>query len=293
MGDEMDDALALRILDELAACGVQSVTFSGGGEPTLHPRFMRIAGHAKGAGLALGLYTNAALLGNELRQELVRFIKANFAFVVISLDAANAAAYHTAKQVDAFEDACAGVRALARAEGDAIITASFLLDEANYRDMWAMYDLSRKLGADYAEFRPIVHFELDDPGKPSADTAWIGAARVQLADIAQRPDVYVAHNKFRRLANARVGNWPRGYTTCHGILFTGVITPNGKVWTCVNRRGFPDSVVGDLATESFADVWARQKPFAVDAKCRVLCRADSLNVLLDTLSQPLPHEAFL
>lgn len=288
MGDEMGSALAMRILDDLAAFGVKSVTFSGGGEPLLHPAFPTIVMHAKKRGLALGLYTNATLLTRESHAGLDGFIKRNFDFVVVSLDAANAAAYKAAKQVDAFEDACAGVRALAGAEGDAVIAASFLLDAANYRDLWAMYDLSRKLGADYAEFRPIVHFSLGAPDTPSADTAWIGAARVMLADIGQRPDVYVAHGKFRRLHH-----WQRGYATCHGILFTGVITPNGKVWTCVNRRGFPDSAVGDLAAESFADVWARQKSFAVDGRCRVLCRADSLNVLLDSLAQPLPHEAFI
>src|SRR5512139_1310988 len=41
-GDLMDTYLARRIIDQLAENGVRSVTWTGGGEPTLHPHFNEI-----------------------------------------------------------------------------------------------------------------------------------------------------------------------------------------------------------------------------------------------------------
>lgn len=284
MGDEMDSLLLPKILNELADAGVKSVTFSGGGEPTLYPQFRGAVEIARHLGLRLGLYTN----GTRIDEQMAAFIKKHFAWVVVSLDAVNTKEYQQRKQVDAFAKACAGIEALSQAEGSCRIGVSYLLDHENFQETWRMVDLSQRLGADYAEFRPMVHFDLDAPDVPTQDTSWISFALPHLQELNARDDVHVALDKFERLFQ-----WQRGYKTCYGSQFTGVITPNGKMWTCVNRRGFPDSCIGDLTTESFKDVWARVKPFEVDSKCRVLCRADALNVTLDKLATPLPDEEFV
>src|SRR5512139_761362 len=38
-GDLMDDGLAFALIDQLKAAGVRSITWTGGGEPSLHPHF--------------------------------------------------------------------------------------------------------------------------------------------------------------------------------------------------------------------------------------------------------------
>jgi len=38
-GDMMDSRFALQLVDQLEAAGVRSITWTGGGEPTLHPDF--------------------------------------------------------------------------------------------------------------------------------------------------------------------------------------------------------------------------------------------------------------
>lgn len=54
----MEERLALRLLQEMRALGVEAVTWTGGGEPTLHPRFKELVELAQCSGLKQGLFTN-------------------------------------------------------------------------------------------------------------------------------------------------------------------------------------------------------------------------------------------
>jgi len=286
MGDEMDLRLLVRILGEMKEFGVKSVTFTGGGEPTLYPAFGQAIVAARGAGLEVGLYTNGTLITREMAE----LIKQDCAWVVVSLDAADAVQYLADKQVDAFDQACNGTRELVKAEGNAIVGASFLLSWRHNEFYEPMQMLGRELKVDYVEFRPRVVFDADNPSVADEDTTWARRA----IPLLQKFNVWHPGFVDARVEQFRLyANYARNYSRCDGILFTGIITPNGKMWKCVNRRGFPDSCIGDLTTESFADVWAKQKPHTDFAKCRVLCRADVINRKLAELAKPLPHENFV
>jgi MoaA/NifB/PqqE/SkfB family radical SAM enzyme len=286
MGDEMSIELLWRVLGEMKDSGVESITFSGGGEPTLYPHFKDAIYRAKAYDFPIGLYTNATLIDDEKAQA----IKENCTWVVVSLDEPYHDAYREIKQSDKFNQACEGVTRLVKASGNAIVGVSFLVGSHHTQpDLRRMAELGIKLNADYAEYRPRILFEETNPSVANENTEWVGTALEHLGYIATVfPRVDVRSEQFKLYANYR-----RDYPVCHGILFTGIITPNGKMWRCVNRRGFSDSCIGDLNKRSFAEVWANQRSFVVDAKCRVLCRADVMNRKLSELDKHLPHESFL
>lgn len=284
MGDVMDIELFRRIAYEMTQVHVKSITFSGGGEPLTHPDFPLFVEAAKQYGFHLGLYTSAILA----RPQLATLIKKHFDWVVVSLDESTREAYFKAKQIDAFQKALQGITNLVQADGTAIISASFLLRQENIDQIADMLALHRALHTSYAEFRPIVNFDLHAPDKVVEDTSWMDAYWDALTALAALPDVELPLEKFHRYRH-----WERDYKTCAAILFTSVITPNGKVWTCVNRRGFPDSCIGDLTVEPFEKVWRKQKGVHEFSQCRVLCRGDALNVHLDALAKPIQHAEFL
>lgn len=284
VGDLMDLALLERLAVELRGLGVQSVTFSGGGEPTLHPQFSRAVDLVTRTGLSLGLYTNGAQLDAE-RAEL---IKRNCRWVVVSLDEATAESYREVKGVNAFERACNGVRYLVAAPGTAVVGVSFLITRQNNQDLFRMIALHRALGAHYAEFRPAVRFDLEHPGQPAEDTSWMDPLITHLHLLGHQPDLVIPLDKFLRYRH-----WSRDYPSCEAIKFTTVVTPNGRVWDCVNLRGHPSALRGDLRTESFAEIWSRIAARTDFAPCRVLCRGDALNRTLRDLATPVPHEEFI
>lgn len=285
-GDLMDADLAVQILCELWDSGVKSVTWTGGGEPTLHPRFDSLIQYAASLGLEQGIYTH----GGHLHASRAEMVKALFTWAFVSLDECERDSYQRSKGVDRFDAACAGIRHLVQAEGEATIGVGFLLHEGNYRQLYNMRQLGQELGASYVQFRPTVHYDTHHPSALAEDTAWMDEAIALLEQYAGDSFVIADVDRFKMYRD-----WNgHGYSQCYWSALQTVITPNGKVWRCTNKREHPDALLGDLSVESFADVWARSGgPCAVGDTCRVLCRGHIANTSLDSIMTAQAHGNFI
>lgn len=283
-GDVMDHALAFHIVEQLAACGVRSITWTGGGEPTLHPKFNVMLDRAHTLGLDQGLYTH----GGHIDSGRAWLLKQQATWVYVSLDECDRDSYRQSKGLDYFERATNGVRLLAEAEGPATVGVGFLLHRGNWARAWEMVDLARGLGADYCQFRPTVQYTQDAPGAVAEDTGWLTDC-IELLSSIHAPDVVCDLSRFEMYRDWR----GHGYPTCWWAGLSTVITPNGKVWTCVNKREHAGAEIGDLSRESFAEVWRRAGPVAVDGGCRVLCRGHVANTSLAVMMADQPHGNFI
>ncbi len=285
-GDMADVELVTRALWQMREYGVKSIVWSGGGEPTTHPRWLDIVREAHRLGFEQGTYT----LGGLLTQESAAWLRKLATWVVVSLDCATAADYAKEKRVpaDRFESACNGLRWLSG--GNATIGASFLLHQGNWRKASEMYALAKSLGATYATFRPTIETSPDRPGVPIGNRAWITDSRMQLALLARHADVELDLDRFQQYRD-----WTgHGYDACKGIQLHATVTPDGRVWVCAQRRGVAGSCVGDLRAQSFAELWQSHPGQWTDfTNCRAMCRLHLVNGQIAALEQPRPHEAFV
>lgn len=285
-GDLMGIDLALDMLEQLANAGVESVTWTGGGEPTLHPGFDEIVRYADRLGLEQGIYTHGA----HVKGERAAWMKQHFKWIYISFDAHDADSYKAYKGVNRFDKVCENVRNLAALPGDATIGMGFLLSATNYMQMYNMRQLAQSLGADYCQFRPTVHFSQDTPNKLVEDTTWLADCIARLRQYEGDSFVIADVGRFEMYRD-----WTtHPYKTCWGAALQTVITPNGKVWRCTNKREYPDGLLGDLTVESFEGLWQRSGgTCAVNASCRILCRQHISNLTLDAIYQDTPHANFI
>jgi cyclic pyranopterin phosphate synthase len=285
-GDLMDVKLAIGILKQLRDMGVKSVTWTGGGEPTLHPYFNDIVFESYHYGLQQGIYTH----GGHVDKERASILKGQFTWAFISLDECDRDSFRVSKGVDRFEQVLTGIRLLVSTPGPATIGVGFLLHQGNYFRVPEMVALGKSLGVNYVQFRPTILYEQDAPNRLAEDTEWINNALVYLRDYAYDASVIVDQGRF-----AMYQSWRgHGYQTCNWSALQTVITPNGKVWRCTNKREHADALLGDLTQEPFADLWARAGgSCAVDGACRVMCRGHIANITLDTLMVEPAHKNFI
>ena len=287
VGDLADRTIVMDALIDARQMGVRSIVWSGGGEPTTHPNWEEIIGHAHQLGLDQGMYTMGGLLTTASAKTLAYAAS----WVVVSLDAADATTYAKEKGVppSRFAAACRGAELLST-YGLATVGVSFLLHAENWTRATDMLELARSLGATYTTFRPTVETSPDRPSICTADRSWVTHAEVLLEALAGEDDVEIDTDRFRTYRD-----WDgHGYTTCHGIKLSTTITPDGRVWICGNRRGMASSAYGDLRTESLRDIWARHPGTWTDfANCRVMCKLHPVNEMLEAIETPRQHEAFI
>lgn len=274
------------VFSELKAAGVEAVVFTGGGEPTLHPDFDRLAIEAHAAGLQLGMYT----LGGHISEARGALLKSIFTWIVVSLDAETADAYSAEKQVPKFrfDDACNGVRRLSG--GSCTVGVSFLLHADNWMRSEAMLALARSLGASYTTFRPTILTDDEHLSQMAGDRSWVSPAWYLLNHLKLNADVEIDPPRFMEYMN-----WTaHPYSACYGIRMVTQITPDGRVWVCPNRRGIAGSELGNVMTESFADIWARHPGQWTDFReCRAMCRLHLVNRQLAAIEAPIQHKEFV
>jgi MoaA/NifB/PqqE/SkfB family radical SAM enzyme len=285
-GDLADIVMVKRALLEMAAAGVQGVVFSGGGEPTTHPQWTEAVQSATDCGIEVGMYTAGGLLTSDS----AKILADSATWVVVSLDAADPETYAAEKRVkgDQFPRAVAGIRAISGRK--ARIGVSFLMHAKNWRQMWDFRDFARHLGADYVTFRPRIDTSPDDPGTITSDRHWIDAALPLLRDMSTQVDVECDPDRFLAYRH-----WEgHGYSTCHGIKLNATVTPDGRVWVCLQRRGVQGSSIGNLTTTTFREIWANHPGVWTDFReCRAMCRLHLVNQQLAEVFAPRQHTAFV
>jgi MoaA/NifB/PqqE/SkfB family radical SAM enzyme len=249
----------------------------------MHPGLMRTI-FATGALMDQGLYTN----GTRIDEAAGAVIKDHCTWVYVSLDHADADEYVAHKGVDAFSYAVEGTRHLTG--GDATVGLGFLLGPHNWGKATEMVRLGRELGVDYVQFRPLVVSQPEKPGELAEATAWVdqfldGAERVNLAGTG---GVMVDLSRFRMYRD-----WDgHGYKECWWCSLQTVITPDGNVWLCANRRGQPGALIGHL--REIQQAWAGlPAPEPVGDGCRLLCRGHIPNLILNDILKERPHGNFI
>ncbi|PUA33391.1 MAG: hypothetical protein B7O98_02920 [Zestosphaera tikiterensis] len=101
----MDLELYRRLLDQLEEAGIRNITFTGWGEPLVHPHILEILGEAKKRGFRVLLNTNGALLSDYVDD----LVKMGVDGVVVSVDSADPELYGRLRVGGAFNEVLNGV----------------------------------------------------------------------------------------------------------------------------------------------------------------------------------------
>lgn len=229
----LDYNLYADLLPQLKELGVKSITFTGGGEPLLHPKISEMIISAHDLGFELGLITNGIGLP-KITNEIPLF-----QFIRISLYGSYLKTYIDITGKDHFEQVCLNIKSTVRVKENTTVGISFVLDENNYSEVTGAKYLASVLGVDYIQFKPLLTHSL--PSDLVTNGRSIATQRYE-----------VTTTDACKLAN-----------------LIGIVSADGCVYFCCLKRGESKYNLGDLRNDSFKDIWSRRLTIQPDiSKCK-------------------------
>lgn len=235
----IDTKKIFNLIDEVSELGVESIEFSGGGEPTLHPDFYEISEYIKTKGLKVGVLTNGVKILDYDR------IAKIFSYVRISLDAINELDYNSIKNPSTsgtFYRVQENIRNLIIAKKDSErprVGIKFLINKKNYNKVLEAIGLAIRLNGDYIQFKRV--HSCDDE------------VTEEQAKIAQD-----SIDKYRDIEKISViGGVLKDKLECPCFMapIHAVIDSLGNIYVCCFFDENIDLKIGNVLDSKFVDVW--------------------------------------
>lgn len=215
-----------KLLKDLRNNGAKSVSFTGGGEPLLNPKFQTMFDAAILSGFEVGLVTNGVQL-NKIEH------LAEFMFIRVSLDAASAKTYEIVKGVNLFDKVIRNIKSAI--EDGAVLGLSFVVTEENKHEIEKAKELADTLNVAYIQFKP----------------AWSeGFKKLILFD---------GYNELTGDKTVNTARYtPDSTLPCHIAGLVGIVGADAIVYYCCTKRGVRQYALGSLEKENFEDIWRRR-----------------------------------
>ena len=272
-------------LSQAKASGAEALEFSGGGEPTLHPRFQEIFTRARAMGYHLGIITHAC---NPMPVEAM---SENFKYVRCGLDAATAQTHDLIKRNNRknywFHRAIENIKELvrlrdAKSGSDFTVGIKVVLNTINFHELDAMIDLARELKVNYIQIKR----EHSSDNNLSHNQFW--DADIRLKKIMQ------TDGGFTRVHGTMFH--ARATTKCFMSPIHTVVTATGKILQCCFFENRP---IGTIFQE-FPDVWGGEEHrrvvemTTVEECDKIDCRWNYYNRRMqEIIEDPLAQASFI
>lgn len=282
----------VEILEDAAKMGVKAIQLTGGGEPTVHPKFEQVVEKCYELGLEVGLVTNGVKLTPKLIDLLAKAV-----WVRVSVDASNVDSYVSIRRVPVmhYNRVWDNIKALAQRKKETgsnlTIGVGFVVTKENYTEVVSAAMQARDAGAD--SFRISAVFQPDD--EKYFESFHAEAAKLcDVATVLNTPTFQVV-NMFGDRVSDLVLKYP-DYEFCGYQHFNTYIGADLNVYRCCvlayNTRG----IIGSLKEQTLANLWAVDAPKAFHGfnagECP-RCQFNNKNREIIRALTPPPHVNFV
>ena len=240
---------ALRVIEEMAACGVEAVSFSGG-EPLLRKDFLELAAHAGRQGFkSVGVATNGTLIDVAMARRL----RDTGIDVQVSIDGDSAEIHDAQRGVPgAFAKALAGIAALRDAGCPVSVCTS--VTRLNVERIPAIIELMERIGVNRFRVQGLVS---TGRGLDNRENLGLEPRRMrELVAYLEARDIRISSYNFTLkpppagpVDFCATGACSAGATICS-------ITSEGRVVPCTYFWGLNGD---DLRARSFGWIWENSR----------------------------------
>ena len=290
--DEIPREKMLEVLADFRDIGVKAVTFSGGGEPLMHPYIEEFFRKTLDYGIELSAITN----GQNLSGDIARLLSQS-EWVRASIDSCDAETFHKSRRVPkklfgrltqnlAF---FSGMK-----KRDCELGINFIVHELNTKQVFQAARFFKEFGANHIKFTPryIRDYQkfLDYHSQTKANVEeQIAKARAELTDPSFSVyDTY--HVDFSLSAYPE-----RNYSRCYIMQTVPVIGADSVLYACHDKTYTRNGAIGDIRLVPFKTLWfdeetaKRFREFNIKERCRHHCTYDTTNLNAAKMISDIEH----
>ena len=244
-----DDDRMFKLMEEFVVLGVSSITWTGGGDPSMHPSFPLFVKYANGLGIKQGLFTNG-LLPIRYDPSLLEWIRVTYTDQPIN------------------EAVLMSMRSCK--------TLGLCINYAPRHNEELVYELlaiAERLDAaktspshsTYLQVRPVLQIE--------------GESVVNSSPKITHPLLNITDYKFRGLGDGR------NYQVCEAFHFVPFVWQDGTVDICAYHRKEPAYRLGNLHDEGKKGTFKyimdnAPAKIAVAPNCQTVCKLHEMNSII-------------
>ena len=270
-----------KTLPQLIKYGTKAITWTGGGEPTVHKDFFKLLNSSYSLGLENGLLTNGSLLTKEHDKQLLK----QLVFLRISMAGGNRHAYQKVQGRDDFDLVINNLSRIGKLKkkikSKTTLGVAFLANRQNADSLEDFIEILINSNCDYLQVRRDNYIK-EQEKKWWADN--IGKRCEKLAKYTKKKGMdilsegYVSFQKYVK--------YPK---KCFAHNFVMAINAEGNVTFCKNTKDNPKFYIGNLYKKTFSDIWLNSeinKQLEKNIKpknCATYCKNMQINKAIEDL----------
>lgn len=237
-------------LDEASRLGCKAITFVGGGEPTMHPRFTRMMQLIPAFEMKFGVITH---FGRKYNPDFFRALQ-QATWVRVSLNAGTRETYLKHQGKDDFNQALENI-AIASAVHGIRIGVSFLVTEDNWSEIYLAAVVARDAGAAFLQYKPII--ETGEIGATLKRYVLPIQTELSMARGLETDRFQVLDQWSGRIDELKEHAAQSFSGACHVPRFNPKLGANGVVYSCCELAYNDAAALGSIYIDSLDTILQR------------------------------------
>ena len=270
-------------LKEAKQLGTKAISFTGGGEPTIHKDYEKILIYAKEIGFDVGTITN----GSAITSRNVDTLIDNLQWIRISMAGGDRESYQKVQGVDQFDLIVKNVKLLSNRNkeknGNLNIGIRTLVTPENIHTLENFAQMIKDFKIDYYQLAPD-QFSSDKAEFWNSPTSQKIFQNVK--NILDSTEIKLLTTTY--MTTQENLDYPR---TCYAHFFMLIITAEGHLTFCKNARGEEDFYIGNIYEKSLKEIWEDQKTLDIEKwvrpnNCGLFCKHMGINSTMEDILHP-------
>jgi MoaA/NifB/PqqE/SkfB family radical SAM enzyme len=286
--DELSKEKLFEILDDFKNIGVKAVTYTGGGEPLIHPNIIEVMQKTLDNGIDLSIITNGQKLSGE-KAEILSKSK----WVRISMDYCDAEGFKTSQRGSErmFLEIIENIKNFVKREHTCDIEVNFIITKENHLKLKDSAKLLKDLGIDNIRYSPVWIKEIEGYHDKIKNVVIQSLQEIKEELNDEKFKIYSSYNEYSVSDKAT----HRLYTKCPYMQIVPAVGADQVVYNCHNQAYSEKGIIGSIKDRKFSEMWFSNetagyfKSFNPQINCEgIQCAADTKNIFYNDLIDTSP-----